>query len=918
MNRFCLLALGLCATLLVATPTPSQALAQAEPILPPAVLVVMDISGSMSDTDAAGRIKLNGAKQSITALLDGLNGKGIPVGLRAYPAGTGDCGPGALVAPFTQNFGEVGLRARELSADGGTPTAEALTAAADDLRRAEFTNGVIVLVSDGESTCDNPCEVAEVISRSGIDVRVDTVGFDISDSGAGELQCIADATGGDYRDVADADELERSLRELTAATLAVDVTINPPNPVLTSVGRGTNDKITVSATIRNTSANDATRARVRITPTSTRQPFIVQPNRDLGNLAANSGSLNGPIVWEFTPPLDFEDIDLTFDVTASAINAPPVTEQVTVNLRGQISLDDAGPILQGRENVVIMGDSYSAGEGAGNYTTNTATDVDTDSVQNSCHRSYDTYGKDLYPQRTILACSGAVTDDFWSSQNPGNQPAQLDMLRDVQTAPDMVILTVGGNDVGFANVLKNCALLFDCHESRAVTTTPRCRRIVEENDVTDEVQRDAAALRDEFDGSPEAGFVAARIPMYVETTDCFESTGKWADVVIRDTVEMVPDLVDVYQAVDRILNQDEWIEERGGEIAPILVLAYPNPVPDDERYGEVLRLCRDLISYDEWVWASGELIPALNGAVEQAVAYADDRGVPVRYVGEVEQAFAPNHTICDEDRYLNELSLDTALDKLSATVGTSPLRYLWLLAPGIGDDLFYESGGSPAVERRSSEAFHPNANGYRAFTAAIVEWSLTEAAMEPVNRSVPAPREGTLPVSDSPREALESFNELFAGRPRPTLSTANTTLRIPQMLNLAPDSIDGTAVPLLIRNSPTVIEVPGLAPGAPFAAQLRSRSTTVSNTVVDDDGVARFALHVPASFPPGEHTLTVSSYTTDGRFIVESIALDVGDGPPRWERASLIAALSGAAVALVLALIALVGLQVRRRRPTAA
>lgn len=77
------------------------------------------------------------------------------------------------------------MKARGLVAGGDTPTAEALIAAADDLQVAGYSKGTIFLVSDGESTCDDPCAAARTLSRRGIDVTVVGVAFQLSPKGYG-------------------------------------------------------------------------------------------------------------------------------------------------------------------------------------------------------------------------------------------------------------------------------------------------------------------------------------------------------------------------------------------------------------------------------------------------------------------------------------------------------------------------------------------------------------------------------------------------------------------------------------------------------------------------------------------------------------------------------------------------------------
>lgn len=56
-----------------------------------------------------------------------------------------------------------------------------------------------------------------------------------------------------------------------------------------------------------------------------------------------------------------------------------------------------------------------------------------------------------------VSCSGATTDDFTAAQGValGSNPPQLDALTG---AEDLVTLTIGGNDVGFADIIQRCAL----------------------------------------------------------------------------------------------------------------------------------------------------------------------------------------------------------------------------------------------------------------------------------------------------------------------------------------------------------------------------------------------------------------------------------------------------------------------------
>ena len=103
---------------------------------------------------------------------------------------------------------------------------------------------------------------------------------------------------------------------------------------------------------------------------------------------------------------------------------------------------------------VAMGDSFSSGEGTGVY------DAETNSDTNKCHRSPLAYGPLLHGSTSrvgplsFVACSSAVTGDLYaaSGDNSGEGP-QLDALGKRTKA---VTLTIGGNDVVFADVAKAC------------------------------------------------------------------------------------------------------------------------------------------------------------------------------------------------------------------------------------------------------------------------------------------------------------------------------------------------------------------------------------------------------------------------------------------------------------------------------
>lgn len=104
---------------------------------------------------------------------------------------------------------------------------------------------------------------------------------------------------------------------------------------------------------------------------------------------------------------------------------------------------------------VAMGDSYAAGYGLPLPAVPTGKPVAgcDQTTLDYPHRLAAALGLSL----TDVACSGAVTDDFSSPQSvtpPPNPPAQLDAFDTVQ--PDLVSITIGGNDLGFTSIARTC------------------------------------------------------------------------------------------------------------------------------------------------------------------------------------------------------------------------------------------------------------------------------------------------------------------------------------------------------------------------------------------------------------------------------------------------------------------------------
>ncbi|MGW6947442.1 GDSL-type esterase/lipase family protein [Streptomyces xanthophaeus] len=147
----------------------------------------------------------------------------------------------------------------------------------------------------------------------------------------------------------------------------------------------------------------------------------------------------------------------------------------------------AGPGT-GPTAVVSLGDSYISGEAGrwkGNSLTNTGNRLGTDrawvsgstydpakvygATAGGCHRSDSAEVRSAGPIADVavnLACSGATAENVFRASNGGvaykGEAPQADQLAAVAASHDVkvIALSVGGNDLGFADIIKDCAYDF--------------------------------------------------------------------------------------------------------------------------------------------------------------------------------------------------------------------------------------------------------------------------------------------------------------------------------------------------------------------------------------------------------------------------------------------------------------------------
>jgi lysophospholipase L1-like esterase len=162
----------------------------------------------------------------------------------------------------------------------------------------------------------------------------------------------------------------------------------------------------------------------------------------------------------------------------------------------------------GRFSILVMGDSYSAGNGGGGYY-----------GPKGCRRSRHNYGEELgrivrrapYRQQAsvrTVACNGAVTADLLHARS--GRPAQVE---EIDRGPDLILLTIGGNDLGFAGIVRSCLLRVTRAGARCGPLLAGAERMLADGTIAGRVKHVLAVVRKKAD--PAATIVLLGYP-YLE------------------------------------------------------------------------------------------------------------------------------------------------------------------------------------------------------------------------------------------------------------------------------------------------------------------------------------------------------------------------------------------------------------------
>lgn len=179
-------------------------------------MIVFDASGSMAGSLAEGI----GAKVRRIDEVRKALGQALPtvthfrrIGLITYgPGPYQQCNVDLNLKPVPNAAKRIMEQVSGLNPSGKTPLTLAVERAAEVL---DFRNkpGTVVVLTDGEETCDGaPCTLGKMLHAEGVQLTVHVIGFRMTSFWTGaqsalDVRCLAEASGGQYIEVENRQEL---------------------------------------------------------------------------------------------------------------------------------------------------------------------------------------------------------------------------------------------------------------------------------------------------------------------------------------------------------------------------------------------------------------------------------------------------------------------------------------------------------------------------------------------------------------------------------------------------------------------------------------------------------------------------------------------------------------------------------------
>ena len=189
------------------------------------VLFIFDASGSMKKP-VGGTARIDLARKSLVESVLSMPNH-VRVGLMVYGARRAkDCTDIHLVSPVQANArDQVVLAMAGLQAKGETPIADSIIMAARTFSSLAGQDNSIVVLTDGIEECNgDPCAAAAAVSRMGINLKINIIGFTLGAEERAAIECVTRLTGGKYYDAADARGLVNAMANVRQQVVA------PPSP----------------------------------------------------------------------------------------------------------------------------------------------------------------------------------------------------------------------------------------------------------------------------------------------------------------------------------------------------------------------------------------------------------------------------------------------------------------------------------------------------------------------------------------------------------------------------------------------------------------------------------------------------------------------------------------------------------------
>ena len=191
----------------------------------PRAVIIFDASGSMWG-QINGVTKIEIAKNALKRVVREWN-PDVELGLTLYGHRfKGDCNDIETVIPVGKiDKNRVISTVMSIKPKGKTPISRTLRKVAEEIKYTE-EKATIILISDGKETCDpDPCGTAKELEKQGIDFVTHVIGFNVDKKTSQQLECIADATGGEYFSAKNAAALNKAMKVIAKK-------VEKPKPVV--------------------------------------------------------------------------------------------------------------------------------------------------------------------------------------------------------------------------------------------------------------------------------------------------------------------------------------------------------------------------------------------------------------------------------------------------------------------------------------------------------------------------------------------------------------------------------------------------------------------------------------------------------------------------------------------------------------